>query len=125
MKCFNHPTVDAVGVCKSCGRALCHDCIAEVGLSCSCKGRCESMVTTLNDMVQRGSTAYLKTSASYRRIGILVVLLGCVFFLSGIGGLFSQDPSTRTWAYFTLVGGALFGGMGVSYLISAKKFRQK
>ncbi len=72
MKCFNHPNADAVGVCKSCGRALCRDCIAEVGLSCSCKGRCESIVGVMNDLVERGRTAYQKSSATQMRSRVLI-----------------------------------------------------
>ncbi|MGA2248287.1 MAG: B-box zinc finger protein [Verrucomicrobiota bacterium] len=30
MKCFNHPSVDAVALCKSCSRALCRECVGEV-----------------------------------------------------------------------------------------------
>lgn len=64
MKCFNHASVDAVSVCKSCGRGLCRDSIAEVGLSCSCKGDCEQVVATMNDLVARGRTAYQKMSGA-------------------------------------------------------------
>jgi hypothetical protein len=123
MKCFNHSTVDAVAVCKSCGRALCRDCIAEVGLSCSCRGRCESIVATENELRERGSTAYQKTSASYLRSGIFIMLLGGLFLLLGVVGLAGREQSG--WNYFMLVIGVLFAGMGVSNLISAKRLRQR
>jgi hypothetical protein len=33
MKCFNHSTVDAVGVCKHCNKGLCRECaVALTGL---------------------------------------------------------------------------------------------
>jgi len=62
-----------------CGRAICRDCTAEVGLSCSCKGRCESVVATMNDLVERGRTAYQKTRTLQLRNAIFVILLGIVF----------------------------------------------
>jgi hypothetical protein len=123
MKCFNHSTVDAVALCKSCSRALCRDCIAEVGLSCSCRNRCETDVATLNDLVERGRTAYQKTSATYFRSGIFTCLMGAVFALLGAAGLMSGIGSEM--GYFFLVMGLLFIGWGVSHFVSAKKMRQK
>lgn len=89
MKCFNHSTAEAVAVCKSCGRALCHDCTTEVGLSCSCKNRCESVVATANDLMERGRTAYQKTSGLQYRNGIFIILLG-VTFLAGVASAFPE-----------------------------------
>ena len=123
MKCFNHSTVEAVAVCRSCGRALCHDCIAEVGLSCSCKGRCESVVATTNDLVERGRTAYQKTSTLQLRNGIFVILFGVVFVSLAVFRFSVGDASE--WTYFFLAAGVLFAGMGVASLISARRFRQK
>jgi len=90
MKCYNHPNVDAVASCKSCARGLCHECIAEVGLSCSCRGRCEADVATLNDLVERGRTAYQKASATYFRSGVFITMLGAVFELLGTVGVASS-----------------------------------
>src|SRR5882724_3744284 len=81
MKCFTHSNVDAVALCKSCGRALCLECVTEVGLSCSCKGRSETVVATMDDLIERGLTAYLKSSATQMRNGILIILLGVLFVL--------------------------------------------
>src|SRR5438270_511873 len=51
MKCFTHRSSEAIAICRSCGRALCPDCISEVGLSCACKSRCESDVARFNQML--------------------------------------------------------------------------
>lgn len=42
MKCFNHRELDAIAVCKHCGKALCSACMADVKGVASCKGMCES-----------------------------------------------------------------------------------
>src|SRR5580658_9442633 len=115
MRCFNHPEVDAVAICKSCSRALCHECVSEVGKSASCKNRCEADVAALNELVQRGRTAYQKTSSTYLRSGIFVLLLGLVFFLIGIATSFGPKPD-----YFLLITGGLFIAWGISYFFSAK-----
>ena|SRR5690242_9353635 len=123
MKCYNHSDVEAVGVCKSCGRALCRECIAEVGLSLSCKSRCESVVAAMNDLVERGSTAYQKTSATYLRNGIFISLLGILFSILGVLSFVGGDRTF--WSYFLMIAGLLFLSLGVSSFVSAKKFRQK
>lgn len=123
MKCFYHPTVDAVAVCKSCGRALCADCIADVGLSCSCRNRCEKDVATLNDLVERGRTAYQKTSATMFRTALFALLLGLLFLVVGVRGALSQPGGE--WEYLWLLVGILFSGWGVSHLLSARKMSQK
>ena len=123
MKCFYHPTVDAVATCKSCCRALCRDCISEVGLSCSCRGRCEADVTTLNELIERGRTAYQKTSASYFRSGIFVSLLGAIFIL--VGALGGPNSEHSEWNYFSLFVGIIFAGWGISHFVSAKRLSQK
>ena len=37
MKCFQHPALDAVGVCASCGKGVCHDCAVEFQGRMHCK----------------------------------------------------------------------------------------
>src|SRR5262245_17692043 len=123
MKCFNHSTFEAVGVYRSCGRSLCHDCITEVGLSCSCKNRCESVVATMNDLVERGRTAYQKQSVLQFRNGVFIILLGVIFIALALFRFSSGDASE--WTYFFLAAGVLFACLGVVSLISAKRFRQK
>lgn len=123
MKCYNHQYLDALAVCRSCGRALCRECVTEVGLSCSCKGRCESVVAAMNELIERGRTAYQKTSALHHRTGVLIILLGAAFLAVGIIALSRGESSV--WTFFFIAAGALFGGMGVSGLIAARRFREK
>ena len=123
MKCYRHPELEAVAVCRSCGRALCRDCVTEVGLSCSCKGRCESVVATMNDLMERGRTAYQKTSALQLRNGIFIILLGIVFISLAVYQFSVGGASELT--YLLIAAGVLLGGMGVASLISARRFRQK
>lgn len=123
MKCFYHRGVDAVASCKACYRALCPDCIAEVGLSCSCRNRCEADVATLNELVERARTAYHKTSAAYFWSGLFTFLLGIPFL---IFGLFAVSSGPRgQWGYLLLVIGILFAGWGVSQFVSARRMNRK
>ena len=123
MKCFNHPSVDAVANCKSCSRGLCRDCIAEVGLSCSCRNRCEYDVAALNELLERGRTAYQKTSAVYFRSGLFTSLLGAVFVFIGAVGV--SRTKGGEWGYLPLLIGLLFVGWGVSHFVSARSMGKK
>jgi hypothetical protein len=123
MKCYTHRDIEAVAVCRSCGRALCRECVTEVGLSCSCKGRCESVVAAMNELVERGRTAYQKTSVLQHRNGVFIILLGVAFLALGVIDLSRGEASE--WTYFVFAAGVLFAGMGVSSLIAARRFREK
>ena len=120
MKCYVHPQIEAVAVCKSCGRAVCHECVTEVGLSCACKGRCETDVSILNDLVVRGSSAYQKTSGVYTRSGVFILLLGLLFTGAGLLVFNSNDPN-----YFMLLMGPIFVVYGVVQFFNAKRYREK
>ncbi len=122
MKCFNHEKIDAVGVCRSCGRGLCRDCIAEVGLSCSCKGECEEVVATMNDLVERGRTAYQKTSAAQSRFGIVFGLMGVVPL--ALAGACFADAQSELGYVFVAVSVPLLV-LGALMIYSARRLREK
>ncbi len=52
MTCYNHHDRQSVGICKACGRAVCPDCIVEVGESIACKGRCEDQIRLIDTMIR-------------------------------------------------------------------------
>lgn len=45
MKCFHHPGLEAVGICKVCGKGLCIGCAADLGHALACKGEHEAAVS--------------------------------------------------------------------------------
>lgn len=107
MKCFHHPDRDAVAICKSCSRALCLECTADVPPGVACRGKCEADVTSLNLMIERGKTAYQKTGAAYTRNAI-ATLLFCIMFLA-----FGLLPVFVSHSY-----GAIFmAPMGIGFLL--------
>ena len=77
----------------------------------------------MNDLVERGRTAYQKSSAMQMRNGVLVVLLGGLFLFFGIKS-FGPEPRS-TFDYFLLGAGLLFAVLGLSAVYSAIRFKQK
>lgn len=120
MKCFLHHNSDAVAVCRSCGRALCPDCVAEVGLACACKNRCEADVQRFNEMIARGRPGPNPSSL----VGYDRVIFMMVFGVAFIGfGLYSARNHGPGWFFAAL--GVAFLTFGVSQFFMTRKFRRQ
>jgi hypothetical protein len=113
MKCYYHPTTDAVALCKSCSRALCPDCCADVPPGTACKGKCEEDVAALNMVIQRGKTAYQKTGKAYKRNSVVTLLLGLIFFAFGIVPIITGDGYGS--AFIAVLGAVFILGSYFSY----------
>jgi NAD(P)-dependent dehydrogenase (short-subunit alcohol dehydrogenase family) len=86
MECFSHPSSQAVGVCKGCGKAICRACAKDLGFAVACSDACAAESTDVHEMNQRGKKLY------------------------GIGVAKNKIPSgVIMWILF----GLLFGGFGV------------
>jgi hypothetical protein len=107
MKCYTHHPTDAVAVCRSCGRALCPECVVEIETVCACKNRCEQQVASLNAALvgtkaaQRGmptlslfpfimGAVFLWWGSSSRPADLFMLSFGGVFVLWGIAVFFLQ-----------------------------------
>ena len=123
MKCYNHPGDDAVALCKACCRALCKECIVEVGPACSCRNRCEAEVAAIADLFQRNRSVYVKTSTSLFRSGLFMVAAGLLFLLLGLYGFFLGGRPEAS--LLGVIMGAIFSGWGISYFFSARRMKEK
>ncbi|MGH7976446.1 MAG: hypothetical protein ACREDS_10215 [Limisphaerales bacterium] len=84
MKCFYHSQIDAVAICKNCNKGLCFECAADVGNGIACKGKCESEVQAVNQMIQRGKRAGSIYSGYYKRMAIIFGLVGLILLVLGV-----------------------------------------
>lgn len=114
MKCFYHQDRDAVALCKSCHRALCPDCVADVPPGSACRGRCEQEVAAVNLMLERGKSAYLKAGNAYRRNAIAFLIMGLVMVAFGLLPLVTNGDKGALFL-------AVFGGFFL--LLSFFSFR--
>jgi B-box zinc finger len=124
MKCYIHRSSDAIAVCRSCGRALCPDCVSEVGLSCACKNRCEADVARFNEMITRGrpggpNPVNPASLVSYDRV-IFLMAMGLAFVWFGLYYLGGHGPGL----FFAVLGAAFFV-FGISQFFTTKSFRAK
>ncbi len=86
MECFKHTKIAAVGICKSCYKAVCKDCAIEVPHGLACSPECAIEVNESNQAQERSKTIY------------------------GIGKRKSRIPSSGVilWSLFAVVMWALF-----------------
>lgn len=81
MQCFRHAPEEAVGLCKTCFKAVCRACAVDVGNGLACAGECERKVVELNEMWDRSAKIY------------------------GIGAHKSRIPSTGVLLWLVLAAG--------------------
>jgi hypothetical protein len=76
MKCFRHPEIDAIGMCKGCFKGLCSMCVVDVGNGIACKNSCEATVRSFNTQV--AETKGFTTSNT-----IMLFFTGCLAIVAG------------------------------------------
>jgi len=81
MKCFYHPTADAVGSCKHCSRGLCVECAAECVGGLACRNKHEAEVDAVSALIARN----LRLS---KRAWPIVLLAGVVYWGIAIGSVY-------------------------------------
>jgi hypothetical protein len=84
MKCYNHPDKDSIGICLSCGKAVCHDCARESEDGIACQQSC------INSLSER--KAFYSIQATHLKNLKRMNLLGS-FFSIGMGILFMYFSS--------------------------------
>ena len=103
MRCFYHPTTDAVAICKNCYRGLCSSCAVDVANGMACRDRCESEVQALDRLVQSNKTYASKSAGIYIRSGVIVILLGLLLATWGV--------ASKLWVMAAMGAIAVIGGL--------------
>ena len=116
MQCFYHPDNFAIGICKSCSKGLCRECITDVGNGIACKNKCEEQVQTLNMALAKGKKTYDTTSKSYLRNTYFFAMSGIVFLIFGLARHFDSFPIAM---------GAIFVAMAFWSYASSKAYKKQ
>lgn len=127
MRCYYHQDREAVGGCKSCGKALCPECAVDLTKGLACRGRCEADVQALIAMIDRSiklspSTSKLIESGRSTRstTAIFNLVMGVIFVAWGL-----QD--TEGFSFITILGVCFvaFGGYGFLQVRRLARDRQQ
>ncbi len=84
MKCCNHPASDAVAICKTCGRAVCQECMLESENGIACRQSCAVLLSRENE-------TRTKLYAHFKNVKRMTFLGS--FFSLGMGILFMYFSS--------------------------------
>ncbi len=87
MKCFDHADVDAVGLCKSCGKGLCKRCAVDLGEGLACADSCELAVRDLIVHMRISRQALASTPQAYKTASTVGFLVGGTFIAVGVSAL--------------------------------------
>jgi len=118
MRCYYHQDVEAVAVCKSCGRGLCPACAVDVGNGLACRNQCEEEVRSLNRVINRNKTAHEKTSGAYARVALFYAGLGAVVLVGGV-------MDWRGFQWLLVPAGVVFLLSAVLHYSTGRKFRRE
>jgi len=72
MNCFEHPDVNAVGLCKFCQKGLCQDCAHDLSHGLACKDHIRE-VTDLNSIFLNEAPSFKKVSKTSLETYFLVI----------------------------------------------------
>lgn len=91
MNCFVHRSVTAVGVCKSCSKALCPECAAELKNGIACRDSCEERVNIINWIVDSNTRYAAAANSHVRIVDIMAIVFGFIFAAAAVLQ-FQQSP---------------------------------
>lgn len=81
MKCFMHPSKEAISVCKKCGKAMCADCSSYTGHSGICpvckKEEYETELKMQNNKFRKNTSSTILWSI----VGILITILAIILIV--------------------------------------------
>jgi hypothetical protein len=126
MRCFYHPTHEAAGVCRNCGRGICSDCIAISEEAVACRGKCEERVAAIQRTVQGNQAHFRAAAGQLRQGGIYAIFMGILF--AAMGAIFVQLIGADFGRYMGILFiafGALIIVRGVSSTWAARRYAQQ
>jgi len=116
MKCFNHESKDAVGLCKHCSKGLCIDCCTDLGHGIACKGIHEKEVEQINSLIENNKRVYESQPKGSLIMPFFYLLMGVAFIFYGM---------KRGFDSLTFILGCGFAACGIIMFVYNTKFFKK
>jgi hypothetical protein len=92
MQCINHSSVQAMGVCQTCGKSICVECASQLANGIACKGSCESQFSNVypgvDSPLSEGKPTNLQIKLSRIVVAMFCLAIIAVVFLP----LFAEKP---------------------------------
>lgn len=117
MRCFYHRDTEAVGICKSCGRALCPDCVADIGKGIACSGRCEEDARAVIALVERNIRLSPQMARARSTAAVFNLFVGSVFIAWGI-------TDAERFSLIIILGACVFA-YGIFGLVQTRKIAKQ
>lgn len=117
MRCFNHPDVEAVGICKHCSKGICKECVEDSGHGIACSFPCVSEIRSLYAAISRNKKVYSIAAKAGLRNAIWFFLLGGIFFAFAVWTEIKDSP----FMMYLFGMGALMIVAGVFALVNSRK----
>ncbi len=120
MNCFNHDDVPAVGMCKSCGKGICRECLKEIPDGLACKGTCVDRSVMINRIIDNNQRMVSAANSQIKNGGWLTVAIGV--FICAMGILLSYGESFFPFGLISGVIGLTFLGFGIRFLLKRSAY---
>lgn len=111
MQCFIHHGEPAVGVCRSCHKAVCDKCLIDTGKGLACSEECKKDILETDKVIGINKKVY-GVGQDKKRIQPGVVINGC-FAAVFLGMAAFIYFTTSKVEYFLLVMGLVFAGITI------------
>lgn len=113
MKCFNHEESDAVGICKSCQKAVCRACAIDTGRGLACSESCAEEIAAVNIIIDKNRRIYgIDRKSALLPTGVLMLLFfGMIFSVFGIIEITRGKGGTPDVFLFIMGAGCLVLGI--------------
>ena len=116
MRCYNHSSSDAVGICRACGKGLCTACAVDLGFGLSCRGEHEIRVAASEALVSRATHVQ---DAAGRAKYAAPAFFGFSGIVMGSYGLMQH----RTEMFLVLLGGGFLAFGAFLFAINRRAYR--
>ena len=114
MKCYNHHDRDAFGVCRSCGKALCLECMSKDSGNVVCANdlTCLNKDRQTENMYKNAEKIYSKENVKRSKwMAITFIIVAIVFSI----------PAIMSFDIFSAVMALFFFSAGIVLFIRAKE----
>jgi hypothetical protein len=116
VRCFNHSTSEAVGICRACGKGLCTACAVDLGFGLSCRGNHEQRVAANEELLTKSTQLQDTAGRAKYAAPAFFGFMGAVMSVYGL--MYSKVDM-----FLVLLGGGFLVFGGFLFVMQRKAFQ--